>query len=61
MSDNTEKRYTDAGMRPPAHDERISPELHHIDPELQPVDDPTTKTKSTASRKRSSTTTQKES
>lgn len=37
MSD-TKKRYEEAGLLPPLHEARVSPELHVVNTELQPVE-----------------------
>lgn len=34
---NTEKAYKEAGMLPPVHAGRVSPELHVVHPELQAI------------------------
>lgn len=37
MSD-TKKRYEEAGLQPPFHEAPVSPDLHVVNHELQPVD-----------------------
>lgn len=52
----TEKRYTDAGMKAPAHDRRVTETIHSVDPETQPVEDvqPAKPTKASTTSKKES-------
>lgn len=49
----TEDRYKAAGLKSPAHSEALDATLTHVDPEVQPVDVPTTKTRARRARSRS--------
>lgn len=35
---NTKKRYEEAGLQPPLHEAPVSPDLHVVNTELQPVE-----------------------